>query len=96
MARIPGRNIVKKNAANGGRRPRDSFRRSPKGKAQAQKLKIAKGLDLLLEVDGLTLSEQTVLKRVKDTLTGIRTGNLSSADLQNMRKIAKKYRLNIQ
>ena len=65
------------------------------GKKPRLALQVAKWLDAFsgMPEGVLTASEQTILRRVQDIHTGAVHGRLTTLDLQNMQKIAKKYRL---
>ncbi len=76
---------------------RAKIRAAAKPKRPRLKLKIARGLEKLRELPEGTLSmpEQTVLRRIDDILTGVKPGQLRETDFNNMKRIARKYRVKL-
>ena len=60
-------------------------------------LRVSKGLEALyaLPEGVLTMPEQDILRRIKNIHTGAVVGHLTSADLTNIKKIARRHKVRI-
>jgi hypothetical protein len=83
---------AKKPAQNNGRRVS-----MPRPSAPRLKLRISKAIDALVErvpEESFSVSDKEVLRRIKEKLSGaVGDTRLTEADYANMKKIAKKYRI---